>query len=66
MITCFSSRREQLDSSFINRHLANAVAYDRIAGYFRSSMLEVAGEQIESMQGKDKGLSATPISIPRM
>ena len=52
MITRFSSRREPLDSSFINQRLVNAVSYDRIAGYFCSSMLEVAGEQIESMQGK--------------
>ncbi|MFH2039532.1 MAG: phospholipase D-like domain-containing anti-phage protein, partial [Chloroflexota bacterium] len=38
--------------SFINKRLADAVSYDRIAGYFSSSMLEVAGEQIESMIGK--------------
>jgi len=52
MIKRFSSRREKLDTSFINERLINAVSYDRIAGYFRSSMLEVAGEQIESMHGK--------------
>lgn len=52
MINRFSSRRERLDTSFINKRLNNAVSYDRIAGYFRSSMLEVAGEQIESMRGK--------------
>ena len=52
MINRFSSRREQLDTSFINKRLINAATYDRIAGYFRSSMLEVAGEQIESMHGK--------------
>jgi superfamily II DNA or RNA helicase len=52
MINRFSSRREQLDTSFINKRLNNAISYDRIAGYFRSSMLEVAGEQIESMNGK--------------
>lgn len=52
MINRFSSRREQLDTSFINERLIGAVSYDRIAGYFRSSMLEVAGEKIESMSGK--------------
>ena len=51
MIKRFSSRREKLDTSFINKRLISAVSYDRIAGYFRSSMLEVAGEQIESMNG---------------
>lgn len=52
MIKRFSSRREKLDSKFINERLINAVSYDRIAGYFRSSMLEIAGEQIESLTGK--------------
>lgn len=32
-------------------HLRNAVSYDRIAGYFRSSILEVAGEEIEAVAG---------------
>ena len=48
MITRHSSRRESL-SSFLPDMLAGAVAYDRIAGYFSSSMLEIAGEAIESM-----------------
>jgi hypothetical protein len=52
MIKRFSSRREKLDTSFISERLTGAVSYDRIAGYFRSSMLEVAGEQIESISGK--------------
>lgn len=52
MIKRFSSRREKLDSTFINERLVHAVSYDRIAGYFRSSMLELAGEQIDSMNGK--------------
>ena len=52
MIKRFSSRRDQLDTSFLNKKLADAVSYDRIAGYFSSSMLELAGEQIESLNGK--------------
>ncbi len=52
MIKRFSSRREKLDTTFINKRLINAVSYDRIAGYFRSSMLEIAGEQIDTMNGK--------------
>lgn len=47
----YSSRRQHLDSSFLTRHLTNAEKYDRIAGYFSSSILEVAGEAIETMSG---------------
>ncbi len=50
-INRFSSRRQRLDASFLNQRLRNARAYDRIAGYFRSSLLEVAGEALESVQG---------------
>ncbi len=52
MISRFSSRRQPLDASFIKDRLKDAVSYDRIAGFFRSSLLEVAGEQIESLDGK--------------
>ncbi len=48
----FSSRRERLDVSVLSDRLAGAVSYDRIAGYFRSSLLEVAGEAIEGVTGK--------------
>lgn len=51
MINRFSSRRQKLDQVFLNQKLNNAQSYDRIAGYFSSSMLEVAGEAIESMTG---------------
>lgn len=47
----FSSRRQPLDRSFICRRLRDAQSYDRIAGYFSSSLLEVAGEEIESVVG---------------
>jgi superfamily II DNA or RNA helicase len=48
MIQRHSSRQESL-SQFLPDVLHGATGYDRIAGYFRSSMLEVAGEAIESM-----------------
>jgi len=51
LIYRYSSRRERLDQSFLNNRLGGARAYDRIAGYFRSSMLEVAGEALESVTG---------------
>lgn len=47
----FSSRRIKLDQSFLNQRLRGAKSYDRIAGYFSSSMLEVAGEALESITG---------------
>ena len=47
MIRRFSSRRERLDSSFLNTRLKGARAYARIAGYFSSSILEVAGESLD-------------------
>ena len=48
----YSSRRHKLDKQFLNEKLKNAVSYDRIAGYFCSSILEVAGESIENVEGK--------------
>lgn len=47
----YSSRRQKLDQIFLNNKLKNARAYYRIAGYFSSSMLEIAGEAIESISG---------------
>jgi len=35
----------------LNRRLEGAVSYDRIAGYFRSSLFEVAGEAIAKVTG---------------
>lgn len=46
-----SSRRSPLDQSVLRQRLAGAVAYDRIAGYFRSSLFEVAGEALGQVQG---------------
>lgn len=52
MIKRYSSRRETLSASLLNERLVGAKKYDRIAGYFSSSILEVAGEAIETMEGK--------------
>ncbi|UKE47619.1 phospholipase D-like domain-containing anti-phage protein [Xanthomonas cerealis] len=43
----FSSRTHRLDASFLMQHLADARSYKRIAGYFTSSLFEVAGEALE-------------------
>lgn len=48
----YSSRRHKLDQQFLKEKLKDAVSYDRIAGYFCSSILEVAGESIENVEGK--------------
>ena len=46
----FSSRIQRLDRSFLTDRLCHALAYDRIAGYFCSSILETAGEALETVQ----------------
>jgi superfamily II DNA or RNA helicase len=51
LINRFSSRREPLDATFLNKRLEGAKKYDRIAGYFSSSILEVAGEALDSVEG---------------
>lgn len=42
----FSSRTEKLDTEFLAKSLSGAVKYFRIAGYFRSSIFELVGEEI--------------------
>ncbi len=51
MLKRYSSRREKLNKSFLNNKLNGAKAYDRIAGYFSSSILELASEELENMEG---------------
>ncbi|MCW5702702.1 MAG: DEAD/DEAH box helicase family protein, partial [Bradyrhizobium sp.] len=46
LLNRFSSRRERLDHAFLRDRLRDAATYDRIAGYFRSSIFEVAAEEI--------------------
>jgi superfamily II DNA or RNA helicase len=45
----FSSRTHRLDTSFLMKHLQGARSYKRIAGYFTSSLFEVAGEALEGI-----------------
>lgn len=46
MLQRHSSRRNRLDQAVLNQRLEGAASYDRIAGYFRSSLFEVAGEAL--------------------
>jgi superfamily II DNA or RNA helicase len=50
MLQRHSSRRTPLDL-FLADALEGATTYDRIAGYFSSSVLEIAGEAIDRMTG---------------
>jgi superfamily II DNA or RNA helicase/DNA-binding Lrp family transcriptional regulator len=45
-INRFSSRRQPLDHAFLRDRLKTARSYKRIAGYFRSSIFELVGEEI--------------------
>lgn len=45
-INRFSSRRRRLDHTFLKTRLQGARSYKRIAGYFRSSIFELIGEEI--------------------
>ena len=45
----FSSRRQRLDHAFLSVRLKEAKSYKRIAGYFRSSIFELVGEEIAAI-----------------
>ena len=70
MLTRHSSRRQPLDTGFLTPRLAGARSYDRIAGYFSSSILEVAGEALESVEGMvrivcNSGLSRADVEVAK-
>jgi hypothetical protein len=46
MLRRYSSRRASLYEGFLRPRLAGAERYDRIAGYFQSSLLELASESL--------------------
>ncbi len=45
----FSSRGQDLRESFLTPRLRGARQYDRVAGYFSSSVLEIAGEALDEI-----------------
>lgn len=49
VIKRFSSRTEKLDTEFLAKSLRGASKYLRIAGYFRSSIFELVGEEIANI-----------------
>ena len=46
-----SSRRTRLHEAVLQQRLVGAISYDRIAGYLRSSLFEVAGEALAGVNG---------------
>ena len=46
----FSSRRSRLYESFLKQRLGRAQSYDRIAGYFQSSLLSLAADELKGIQ----------------
>lgn len=52
MINRYSTRREKVKDSFFKHKLKYAKNYDRIAGYFSSSIIEIAGEELSNIEGK--------------
>ncbi|MDF1530407.1 MAG: helicase SNF2, partial [Sedimenticola sp.] len=45
MLHRYSSRRGSLYTDFLRQRLTGALRYDRIAGYFQSSLLELAARE---------------------
>lgn len=67
----YSSRKGKLGEQFLNAKLQGAVGYDRIAGYFCSSILEVAGEAVEAVKGKvrvicNSGLAPSDVAVAKL
>jgi superfamily II DNA or RNA helicase len=62
MLNRYSSRSHRLGEQFLNEKLHGAASYDRIAGYFCSSILEVAGEALEAVTGKVRIICNSGIS----
>jgi len=45
----FSSRRQRLFDAFLGKRLPGAAGYERIAGYFQSSLLALAAEEFKAI-----------------
>ena len=50
LINRFSSRNQRLKKVFLRDRLVDAESYDRIAGYFRSSIMELVHEELSSIK----------------
>ena len=68
MLNRFSSRKTDLGKQYLADRLQGAVSYDRIAGYFCSSVLEIAGEAMSKIPGRiriicNSGLSPDDVKV---
>lgn len=52
-----------MDQTVLNDRLMGAVSYDRIAGYFRSSLFEVAGEALAQVAGPVRILCNSELEV---
>ncbi|BAP62895.1 phospholipase D-like domain-containing anti-phage protein [Methanococcus maripaludis] len=59
----FSSRTDDLYGDFLEKHLKNAKKYDRIAGYFNSSILSIADEELDSITGQIRVICNSDVHI---
>ena len=68
MVNRFSSRKTDLGKQYLVDRLQGAVSYDRIAGYYCSSVLEIAGEAMKGIAEKvriicNSGLSPNDVEV---
>ncbi len=63
MITRHSSRILPIDRSFLISRLDHARGYDRIAGYFSSSIFEVADEMMDAINGPVRVICNTHLDV---
>jgi superfamily II DNA or RNA helicase len=62
MVNHLSSLQRKPFRDFLPERLRGALDYKRIAGYFSSSILDIAGEEIESMEGTVSVIANTEIA----
>jgi len=61
----FQRSRSMPGRRFLEDRLAGATGYDRIAGYFDSSLFELAGEALEQVKGTIRIICNSDISAQR-
>lgn len=63
MIKRYSSRTDKLSHEIWQKRIFHALSYDRIAGYFSSSVLEIAGEAIDTIKGRIRMVCNSSLSM---
>ncbi|MCF8209764.1 MAG: hypothetical protein K9K38_10215 [Rhodoferax sp.] len=65
MLRRFCSRLAGLYAEFLKPRLTGATHYDRIAGYFQSSLLELANESLADIPHIRIVCNTRPRSVPK-